>query len=114
MFASSNICPHPTSVNLKVLKSVFQVSRVFVFFPKKLLKSPRTMDKIINDMLINLMSNFKPGWAPAQTKSMFDCQAFNWAVSVTAKMDSVTGSRNPQRYSLIQAFLTNLCRNEQW
>ena len=49
------------SVNLKVLKSVFQVSRVFVFFPKKLLKSPRTMDKIINDMLINLMSNFKPG-----------------------------------------------------
>ena len=44
---------------------------------------------------------------------MFDCQAFNWAVSVTAEMDSVTGSRNPQRYSLIQAYFTNLCCNEQ-
>ena len=71
------------------------------------------MDKIINDMLINLMSNFKPGWAPAQTKSMFDCQAFNWAVSVTAKMDSVTGSRNPhvihwfEHFWLIFAVMSN-------
>ena len=34
----------------------------------------------------------------------FICQVFDWAVSVTNKMDSVTGSRNLQRYSLILDF----------
>ena len=37
------------------LKSVFQVTQVFVFLPKELLRSPRTMDKIINDMLTNFI-----------------------------------------------------------
>ena len=35
------------------LKSVFQVTQVFL--PKQLLRSPRTMDKIINDMLTNFI-----------------------------------------------------------
>ena len=55
-FLSTNLLDFP----LKILgsKLVFQVSRVFVFLPKKLLESPRTLDKIINNMHMNLI--FKP------------------------------------------------------
>ena len=82
-FLSTNLLDFP----LKILgsKLVFQVSRVFVFLPKKLLESPRTLDKIINNRCLM--------W-----------RAFNWAVSMTSKMDSVSGFRNLQPYSLIQDF----------
>ena len=73
------------------LKSVFQVTQVFVFLPKQLLRSPRTMDKIINDMLTNFI-------VQPQLNRCLICQAFNCGAN------SVTGSRDLQRYSLIQDF----------
>ena len=42
------------------------------------------------------------------------CQAFNWAVSVTTKMDSVTGFRNLQPYSLIQDFWLIFAVMSKW
>ena len=49
-FLNTNLLDFPS--NIFGLQSVFQVSQVFEFLPKKLWKSPRTMDKIINNVTV--------------------------------------------------------------
>ena len=49
-FLTTNLLDFPSDIF--GLKSVFQVSQVFVFLPKKLWKSPKRMDKIINNVTV--------------------------------------------------------------